>query len=84
MGKVMRVAMLMGVTSGALLAPSRLTAARPMAVRCCLPFDLPGAEREPACVPVLVRPRRHRRTTRRLCRLAGGRPLKPGNACTCR
>ena len=84
MGKLLRVAMSMGMTSAALLMPSPLTAARPAVVRCCLPFDLPGAEREPSCVPVLLRPVRPKIPARRLCRLAGGRPLQPGSACTCR
>ena len=82
MKRLMRTVMLMGFGGGAVIAPSPLTAAR-AEVRCCLPVILSGIETERPCTAVVLRAQKRRPSARRLCRLAGGRPLHAGGGCTC-
>ena len=83
MKRMMRAMLLVGVSGGAWLAPTPLSAAR-AEVRCCLPVFLPGIPVESTCTAVVLRARRRPIAPRRLCRLAGGRVLRAGGGCSCR
>ena len=83
MKRMMRAVVMMGMSGGAVLAPTPLGAAR-AEVRCCLPVVLPGVPIESSCTAVVLRVRRRHPSARRVCRLAGGRRLRAGGGCSCR
>jgi hypothetical protein len=64
-----------------LLALSTPAAARPRTIGCCLEVFIPGISTEPRCLVVNLRVRPARVSPRRVCRLAGGDPVRRG---TCR